>query len=175
MHARFCLCPPRLKYLFPLVLWKSCNQIPLAFKVRFPGDSQSFCQIPRLGSLTWGWEPSQQWENFFGIIVLQFVGHPPGGYGIWFYCDCAPPTILLQFLLCLWTWGILFWWVPVLMVVQQLVVILVLLQEEMSTHPSTLPSWTSKIFLKKFKKCKIKVWWWGGKLMKMCFPATKSD
>ena len=61
------------------------------------------------------------------------------------------------------------------MVVQQLVVTLVLLQEEMSTHPSTLPSWTSKIFLKKFKKCKIKVWWWGGKLMKMCFPATKSD
>ena len=44
------------------------------------------------------------------------------------------------------------------MVVQQLVVILVLLQEEMSTHPSTLPSRTSKIFLKKFKKCKIKVW-----------------
>ena len=35
-------------------------------------------------------------------------------------------------------------------VVQQLVLILVLLQEEMSTHPSTLPSWTSKIFLKKF-------------------------
>ena len=48
MHARFCLCPPRLKYLFPLVLWKSCNQIPLAFKVRFPGDSQSLCQIARL-------------------------------------------------------------------------------------------------------------------------------
>ena len=64
------------------VLWKSYDQIPLAFKVRFPGDSQFFCQVPRLGSLTWGSEPSQQWENFFGIIVLQFVGHPPGGYGI---------------------------------------------------------------------------------------------
>ena len=25
----------------------------------------------------WGWEPSQQWENFFGIIILQFVGYPP--------------------------------------------------------------------------------------------------
>ena len=31
-----------------------------------------------------GSELSQQWENF-GIIILQFVGHPPGKYGIWFY------------------------------------------------------------------------------------------
>ena len=36
--------------------------------------------------------------------ALQFVGHPPGGYGIWFYCDCAPSTTLLRLLLCLWTW-----------------------------------------------------------------------
>ena len=100
--ARFCLCPPRLESVFPPVLWKSCNQIPLAFKVRFPGDRQSLYQIPRLGSLTWGSEPSQQWENFFGGI-LQFVSHPPGGGGIWFYCDCALPVILLWFLLCLWT------------------------------------------------------------------------
>ena len=94
--------------LIPPVLWKSNNQIPLGFKVRFPGDSQSLCQTPRLGSLTWGSEPSQQWKNFFGIIVFQFVGHPPGGYRIWFYCDCVPPTILLR-LLCLWKWGNLFW------------------------------------------------------------------
>ena len=71
------------------------------------------CQIPRLGSMTWGSEPSQQWENFFGIIVLQFVGHPPGGHGIWFYRNCAPPTISLQLLLCLWMRGIFFWWVAV--------------------------------------------------------------
>ena len=25
---------------------------------------------------------------------------------IWFYCDCAPPTISLWLLLCLWMWGI---------------------------------------------------------------------
>ena len=25
------------------VLWKFCNQIPLAFKVKFPGASQSLC------------------------------------------------------------------------------------------------------------------------------------
>ena len=56
-----------------------------------------------------GFKPSQQWENFFAIIVLQFVGHPPGGCGIWFYPDCAPPTVSL-WLLCLWT--SFFWWVP---------------------------------------------------------------
>ena len=59
--------------LFPAVLWKFCNQILLTFKVRFPGDSQSLWQIPRLGSLMWGLDPSQQCENFLGMIVLQFV------------------------------------------------------------------------------------------------------
>ena len=38
------------KGLFP-VLWKFCNQIPLASKVKFPGGSQSLCQIPKLGNL----------------------------------------------------------------------------------------------------------------------------
>ena len=36
------------------------------------------------------------------------MSHPPSGYGVWFYCDCTPPTISLQFLLCLWMWGICF-------------------------------------------------------------------
>ena len=43
---------PKMETLFPSLLWKSCNQISLAFKVKFPGDSQSICWIPRLGSLT---------------------------------------------------------------------------------------------------------------------------
>ena len=103
--SKFHLCPPRLESLFSLVLWKSYNQILLAHKARFPGDSQSLC-IPRLGSLRWGWKLSQECENFFGIIVLLSVDHPPGGYGIWFDRDCTPPTILLGLLLCLWTWGI---------------------------------------------------------------------
>ena len=106
VHERFCLFPSRLEFLFPPLLCKSYNQNLLAFKVRFPGDSQSLCWIPRLGSLTWVSEPSQQWGNFFGIIVLQFVSHPPGRHGIWFYHDCAPSTISLWLLLCLWTWGI---------------------------------------------------------------------
>ena len=75
VHTRFCLCPPRVS-VSP-VLWKFCNQIPLAFKVKSIGDSQSFfCQILRLGSLLWSLELSHQCENFFGIIVLQFVSCP---------------------------------------------------------------------------------------------------
>ena len=52
---------------------------PAAFKVRIAGDSQSLCQIPRLGSLLWGLARLQQCKNFFGITVLQFVYYPPGG------------------------------------------------------------------------------------------------
>ena len=73
----FCFCPSR--NYFPLVLWKYCNQILLTFKVRFPGDSQSLCWIPRLGSLLWGLELLQQCEIFFGVIILPFVDRPPGG------------------------------------------------------------------------------------------------
>ena len=108
MCTLLCVCPPRVKSLFPPVLSKFCNQIPLAFKVWFSWNSSSHCQTPRLGSLTWSSEPSLQWVDFCGIIVLQFVSHPPIGYGIWFYCDCAPPTISLWLLLCLWMWGIFF-------------------------------------------------------------------
>ena len=106
--ARFCLWLPRLESLFPPVLWKSYNQILLAFKVRFLGNCQSHFWIPQLGSLTWGSEPSQQWENFFDTLILQFVGHSPGGSEIWFYGECVPPIISLKLLLCLWTGGIFF-------------------------------------------------------------------
>ena len=68
---KFCLYPPRI--CFP-VLQKFCNQIPLAFKVKFPRGSQSLCWIPRLGNLLWALELLQQCENFFDRIILQFVG-----------------------------------------------------------------------------------------------------
>ena len=68
--------------LFLLVLWSSYNQVPLAFKVRFPWDSQYLGWIPHLGSLMWGLEPSRQCEDFFGFIVLRFVGHPLSGYSV---------------------------------------------------------------------------------------------
>ena len=103
-----CVYPPRVESLFPPVLSKSCSQIPLAFKVWFSGNSSSHCQTTRLGSLTWSSEPSLQWVDFCGISVLQFVSHPPSGYGNWFYCDCTPPPVSLRLLLCLWMWGIFF-------------------------------------------------------------------
>ena len=43
---------------FPPLLWNSCNQTPLAFKARFSGGSDSYCQTLRLGSLTLGSELS---------------------------------------------------------------------------------------------------------------------
>ena len=107
-HTLLCVCPPRVESLFPPVLSKSCSQIPLAFRVWFSRNSSSSCRTPRLGSLTWGSEPSLQWVDFCGISVLQFMSHPPISYGIWFYCDCAPPTISLWLLLCLWMWVIFF-------------------------------------------------------------------
>ena len=106
MRTLLCVCPPRVESLFPPVLPKSCNQIQLAFKVWFSRNSSSHCRTPRLGSLMWVSEPSLQWMDFCGISVCQFVSHPPSSYGIWFYCDCAPPTISLQLLLCLCMWGI---------------------------------------------------------------------
>ena len=152
MHTLPCVCPPRVETLFPPVLSKSCNQIPLAFKVWFSRNSSSRCQTPRLGILTWGSEPSSQWVDFCGISVLQFVSHPSSSYGIWFYCDCASPTISL-WLPFVFECGVSFLVsssVFLSMIVQQLVVIPVLLQEGVSAHPSTLPSWTnpSQLFLK---------------------------
>ena len=108
MCTLLCVCPPRVQSLFPPVLSKSCNQIPLAFKVWFSRNSSFHCRTRRLGSLMSGSEPSLQWVDFYGIGVLQSVSHPPSSYGIWFYCDCTPPTISLWLLLCLWMWGIFF-------------------------------------------------------------------
>ena len=108
MCTLLCVCPPRVESLLPPVLSKSCNQFPLGFKVWFSRNSSSCCWTPRLRSLTLGSEPSLQWVDFYGISVLQSVSHPPSSYGVWFYCDCAPFTFSLWFLLCLWMWGIFF-------------------------------------------------------------------
>ena len=108
MHTLFCVHPPRVGSLFPPVLSKSRNQFPLGFKVWFSMNSSSRCWTPRLGSLMWASEPSLPWVDFRGISVRQSVSHPPGSYGIWFYSDCAPPTVSLWLLLCLWMWDIFF-------------------------------------------------------------------
>ena len=45
------------------VLWKFYNQLPLAFKVKFPGGSQSLCQISKLGNLLWALELFNGWRT----------------------------------------------------------------------------------------------------------------
>ena len=148
MCTLLCVCPPRVESLFPPVLAKSCNPFPVGFKVWFSRNSSSRCRTPRLGSLTWGSEPSLQWVDFCAISVRQSVSHPPSSYGIWFYCDCAPPTVSLWLLLCLWMWGIFLVSSSVFlsMIVQQLVVILVFSQEGVRACPSTPPSWFLLLF-----------------------------
>ena len=119
--------------LFSPVLWKFCNQIPLSFKVRFSGDSQFLCWIPRL-------ESDVGPRNFTTVW-----GH------VWYFCSpvCGSPTW--------WVWNLMLTWlcpsyclivasflsldmdylflvgsnILQLMVVQQLVKILVLLWEKM--------------------------------------------
>ena len=79
-----------------------------------------------------------------GIIVLHYMCHPPSRYRIWFYYDCALPTILLwldvELLFCVCGGSSIL----LSMVVQQLVVIFMLLKEEMSTCSSASPSWTRR-------------------------------
>ena len=53
------------------------------------------------------------WELLWYYCSLVFGSPIQQVWHIWFYCDCTPPTILLRLLLCLWTWSIFFWWVPV--------------------------------------------------------------
>ena len=95
VHVKPCVCSPGVESLFPSVLWNSCTQALLAFKTKCSEDISTWCQTHRLDSLTWGSELSLLWENLFTIIIFQFEGCLPGGYGIWLYCEIAPPTILL--------------------------------------------------------------------------------
>lgn len=109
MHTRFCVCPPRVQSLFPHVLWKSCNQISLSFKVKFPGDSYSLSQIfqtgkpnvglrtittvgeplgnscsPVCGSFTWqGWDLILSWLQFSYFLVMASPLSLDMGYHFW--------------------------------------------------------------------------------------------
>ena len=77
LHAKFCLCPPKLESLLTSVLWKAYNQISLGLKARFPGDSQSLCHIARLRSM-----------------VLGFRTFRTVRERLWYYCSpvCGSPT-----------------------------------------------------------------------------------
>ena len=54
------------------VLCKFCNQIPLDFKVKLPGGSQSLCHIPRLGTLLWKYFMCNKFF-FFLSTMLWFL------------------------------------------------------------------------------------------------------
>ena len=145
VHAKFYLCPPRPASLFSASSLEGLLSNPAGPHRQFPGDSQSFCQIPRLGSLTWGSEPSQQCKNFFGVIVPS-LWVLPAGMGFDFvaiapsYCLAGASSLSLDV-------GYLFLvgssvLLSAVLLVQQLVAILGLSQEELSTQPFTLPSWS---------------------------------
>ena len=88
--AQICLYPPRVESLFPPVLWGSCNQIPLACKIRFPGDSQ-FLTRSRAGETDVGPTTFTTVKELWYYCSPAF-GCQPSRYRIWFYCDYAPPT-----------------------------------------------------------------------------------
>ena len=74
------------------VLWKFCNQIPLAFKIRFPGDSLTLCQTPRLGNQLWALELLQQCETLSqgGLLWFPRLGSAPLWYSTVVTCSFPP-------------------------------------------------------------------------------------
>ena len=69
----------RVKSFSPTVLWLSHTQTPLAFKVRYSGDS---CRTSGLGSTMW---VSDSWllgGIFTIVIILSLVDYLPRGVGL---------------------------------------------------------------------------------------------
>ena len=96
----------------PPVLWMFCNQIPLFFKVRLPGNSQSLGHIKMLGSLLWGLEPHNSEKTSLVLLFCSLWATYLAGMGFDFNVILPPPTVSWQLLLCPWMWGIFFWGVP---------------------------------------------------------------
>lgn len=132
-------------FLFPSVLWISCNQTLLAeFKAGLPWRALSwYFRPPGWGAWTWGLRTSLLWENLSNIIIFQLAraAHLVG-LAFWFYCICASPYPLVAslsldvgyllvrssvvvFCLCVL---LVFW----LMIVHRLVAILIFLRSELT-------------------------------------------
>lgn len=91
MLLRFYLCPLSLESLLLPVLWKSCNHIPLCFKVRFP--------VPLLGPQAG--KPHMRFWVFTTVGELFWHHCSPvcgslvcGRYGIWFNVIVSLPPSL---------------------------------------------------------------------------------
>ena len=82
----------------PPVLWSSSTQALLTFKARCSWIS-SQCWTAQAAELDMRLKLSLLWENLCNITILQFAGHPFGGYEIWLYHESMPATILLWLLL----------------------------------------------------------------------------
>ena len=72
--------PPRGKFLFPLVLWISCDEAPLVFKTKCSQGS-SWCQ-----NLMWDSELSPLWHK----IIFQLMAHPPEDMGCDYILNIMP-------------------------------------------------------------------------------------
>ena len=124
---------------------QSCGSLIIKSQCLSRSEFQGFpvpLSDPQVGSLTRDFEPLQQWANFFGIIVLQLVGHLPAGMRLDFIVivSLLPSHCGFSFV---FGCGVSFF-----SGFQNLPIdgystasaILVLLQEEMSTLSSNLPS-----------------------------------
>ena len=93
--VRFCMCPLRVESLFPIALWLSHTQAPLALRARHYRNLSSWCRAHGLGSLMWGSDPLLLGENLWNYDCPSICGSPTQGYGSWLYCVSAPPTHLI--------------------------------------------------------------------------------
>ena len=142
MCTKFCVCPSRLESLFPSVFWKAYNQSHSCSKPDSLGIPSPFLRSP-------GWKAWHAVQNFHNSertsLVLLFsslrVNHLEGvGFDLIMIVPLLPSC---------WSFFVFgcevsfFVGSSVLLsiVVQQLVATVVFSQE-MSAHPSTLPSWT---------------------------------
>ena len=123
VHTSFCLFPPRVCFPVLCEFWwlyggvngdllkeglchtqVSCNQSPCP------------CSCPLLTRTSAGDTQTQFWLNLWSLWVLvcrKFVWTLQVSLVCMEFdskCDFIPPTILLELLLCPWTWGTFFWW-----------------------------------------------------------------
>ena len=141
VHMKTCACLSRMRSPFPLVLWSSFPQAPLAFNAICSRGSSFQCQIPRHGPLTWGAQNSHSYRWISVIQLFSVCGLR--AWQIWgcLYHIIAPPTSRCGLLLVFWS-RIPFesfqsiW----LKIVQHLAVILLFLWEKVSSSSSIMPS-----------------------------------
>lgn len=122
-------------------------------KSHWPSGSDSRTFSPFVWSPVW---PDIKWTftTMGGLYYYSGLCHTPGGYVIWSYSWLCPPTISLWLLHLLDVAYLFLVGSSNLLSVVVLTAIcdLVLSHEEMSTRPSTPPSWT--------RKSLMLVWFW---------------